>query len=60
MMMQEKENALQAWKTESASVRKHDQMIAHADWPMTRCEEIALGALFTAVSLVIVLLAGIA
>ena len=46
--------------TDGAHVRKHTESIAHADWPMTRCEEIALGALFTAVSLIIVLLAGIA
>ena len=46
--------------TDGAHVRKHTESIAHADWPMTRCEEIELGALFTAVSLIIVLLAGIA
>ena len=58
--MSGKENARQAWKTKRAHVRDHDESIAHADWPMTRREEIALGALFTGVSLVIVLLAGIA
>lgn len=57
--MKEKEKRAGA-ATEGAHVRKHTDSIAHADWPMTRRDEIALGALFTGVSLAIVLLAGIA
>ena len=58
-MMQEKENARQAWKTERAYVRKHDQMIAR-EWDHVSSRDWAvLGAVFTACGLAMVLLAGV-
>ena len=57
--MREKENARRAWKTERASVRKHDQMIAR-EWAHVSSRDWAvLGAVFTACGLAIVLLAGV-
>ena len=57
--MREKENARRAWKTERASVRKHDQMIAR-EWSHVSSRDWAvLGAVFTSCGLAMVLLAGV-
>ena len=54
-----KENARPAWKPRRASVREHEESIAR-DWPMTRREELALGALFASVATAITLLGVVA
>ena len=62
--MQEKENARRAWKTERANVREHSDTIPRfglrgEELPMTRRQELMVGALFTACGLAMVLLAGV-
>ena len=62
--MQEKENARRAWKHGRAYVREHSDTIPRfglrgEELPMTRRQELMVGALFTACGLAIVLLAGV-
>ena len=57
--MREKENARQAWKTERAYVREHDRIISREWGHVSSRDWAALGAVFTACGLAIVLLAGV-
>ena len=53
--MTRKENARRAWQQRRANVRKHEEIISR-EWPLTRREEIALGALFSTMAAAITIM----